>query len=123
MELDTLASLLRRMPARGLPDEAAVQEAIERALTLAGVPFVREAVCVGGRIDFLVGASDGTTGIGVEVKVGGSVAALIRQVSGYAEEPRIASLLVVTTLHRLARMPRSIGGLPVDVVWLGGGML
>lgn len=98
--------------------EAALQRGVEAVLEAAVLPFQREA-CLGStdRIDFLV---DGT--IGVECKVGGSLAATTRQLHRYAAQVRIESLVLVTTRCRLARVPRTLNGKPVVVVLTPGAL-
>lgn len=95
-------------------DEAELQDGVAAALARAGVPFRREHVLAGvGRIDFLAGP-----GIGLEVKVGGSLTDLTRQVHRYAAHPDVAALVVVTSRLRLGYLPATLGGKPVRVVAL-----
>lgn len=65
------------------------------------------------RVDFLVGD------IGIEVKVKGSNASVVRQLHRYATFPAIKGLLLVTTLPR-HRVPDVLLGKPVKVLRLGG---
>ena len=98
--------------------EDAVQRGIESVLTEEGIPFRREVPVPGGRLDFLVDVAGGTA---LEVKIDGSTSNLIRQLGRYAELESVHALLVVTTRHRLARVPREIAGKPVRVALLLGG--
>lgn len=100
-------------------DEAGLQDAIE-TLLLMGYPstsVVREArIGAGERIDFLV---DGT---GIEVKVAGSVASVMRQLRRYANTRQVDELVLVTTkvAHRELHGV-TLSGVPVSVVipaWL-----
>lgn len=62
-------------------DEAELQAGIATMLNDAGVSFIREVTLSRqDRIDFLIGD------IGIEVKVGGSLAAVTRQVDDIARE-------------------------------------
>ena len=94
--------------------EAELQEGIERVLIEEGIAYEREvALSPGDRIDFLVGE-----GIGVEVKIDGSISALTRQIHRYAQHDRISSLVVVTSRSRLANLPSSMNEKTVRVVHL-----
>ena len=88
-----------------ISSESALQCGIESRLVEFGVSFKREVhLSPGDRIDFTVG------GIGVEVKTGGSRAALIRQLMRYAKHDDVTDILVVTTVMSLARLPDSLNG-------------
>jgi hypothetical protein len=67
------------------------------------------------RIDFLLPG-----GIGIEVKIDGSLSALTRQVHRYAQRDEITALIVVTNRHRLTRLPETINSKPVRAVKVGG---
>ena len=99
--------------------ESELQDGLAEVLAAAGVAFERE-VQIGdaGRIDFL---ADG--GVGLEVKVGGSLAAATRQLHRYAASAEIEALVLVTGRGRLAALPSTIGGKPLEVVDLSGGAL
>lgn len=101
--------------------ERDLQEAISEALLSSevirssGNALSREVVLgPKDRIDFLVG------GLGIEVKVDGSLSDLIRQLHRYAQSPRVEELLVVTSRSRLLALPTSIGGKPVSVAFVPG---
>jgi len=113
-DLHSLAALLEgyRFDAS---NEDAVQRGIASVLAEGGALFRREVPVPGGRLDFLV------DGIAIEVKVDGSTASLIRQLGRYAELEDVRALLVVTTRHRLAQVPREIAGKQVRVALLLGG--
>lgn len=98
--------------------EDSVQRGIAAVLAEKGVLFRREVPVPGGRLDFLVDVAGGTA---LEVKIEGSTASLIRQLGRYAELESVRALLVVTTRHRLAQVPREIAGKPVRVALLLGG--
>jgi len=95
--------------------ERTLHLALSQALTDAHIEHAREVPVVGGRIDFLVDH------LGVEVKIKGSTAAVARQLSAYANDPRIGELLLVTTrpAHR-AVTARIDSTTPVHVLTIGG---
>lgn len=98
--------------------ETAVQDGIERILNELRFDFEREARLTSrDRVDFLV------FGVAVEVKIGGSLSSVVRQLHRYAASDRVEAILLVTTQLRLARVPRSLGGKPVHVAALLGGLL
>jgi hypothetical protein len=91
--------------------EAELQQGIAAALKVAGVIFEREVkLSSTDRIDFLL-----AYGLGIEVKVDGSISALLRQLHRYAQRPEIARLLVVSSLFRLNNLPAEINGKPVAI--------
>lgn len=95
--------------------ESVLQDGIAAALTDAGVVFEREArLDALSRPDFMVG------GLAIEVKVGGSWAALVRQLHRYAGHERVKGLLVVSSRMRLMRVPRELAGKPVAVAAVMG---
>lgn len=96
-------------------DEDALHAGIEQVLAGAGIVATAEArLSARDRIDFLAGP------VGVEVKIAGSNADVIRQLGRYATHPEIGALILVTTRARHRTIPRVIGGKPVLVVWLSG---
>lgn len=97
-----------------LEDEKATQAAIWAVLEAdAGTwKAAREVPVAGGIIDFVVG---GTTGI--EVKLKGSGVAIGRQLRGYAMEPALTGLVLVTS--KPVMVPRMMNGKPLAVVEMG----
>jgi hypothetical protein len=97
-------------------NEKELQEGLAMAFLEAAVPAVRE-YRLGPRdtIDFMI---DG--GIGVEVKVGGSLADATRQLHRYAGFDEVHSLVLVTTRSRLANMPMTLQGKPLGTLVLSG---
>lgn len=95
-------------------DERELQDGL--AIVLEPLGAVRE-VRLGptDRIDFLL-----PVGVGVEVKIDGSLPALTRQVHRYAQREEIAALIIVTSRRRLADLPDEMNGKPVRVVLVGG---
>jgi hypothetical protein len=92
--------------------EEQLQNAVALALEGAGIPFQREArLNEHDRIDFLVGT------IGIEVKIDGSISALVRQLFRYAHNARgdIDSLVVVVGKLSLANLPVDIEGVQLHV--------
>jgi hypothetical protein len=92
-------------------DEDQLQEGIAAVLEQAGLEPQRE-VRLGARdrIDIVVG------GIGIEVKVAGSVAATFEQLQRYAEHDEIEALILVTSLYQ--RLPENAGGKPLSTISL-----
>lgn len=96
-------------------DERDLQEQLSQAATRAGIEHRREAR-VGGKLDrpdFLI------DGVAVEVKVGGSYNALLRQIFRYAAHPDVIGILVVTTRRTHDRLPDLILDKPVATLCLG----
>lgn len=106
----------KRMPAA---TEAALQEAIALAFDEAGIAYERE-VCLTekDRIDFVVEGS-----LGLEVKIGGGLSDLTRQLHRYAQSPRLAALVLVTTRMQHLAVVREFNAKRIDVVHLIGGSL
>jgi hypothetical protein len=101
--------------------EADLQASVESALRVAGVTFVREVVLAKGeRIDFLCAG-----GIGLELKIKGGGSEVLRQLQRYAASEVIAELVLVTTRvqhHALLGAQRTVGGKPLRVVRVSGGL-
>ena len=103
----------RRLPAA---TELVLQDAIAAAFTAEGVAFERELVLSPkDRIDFLC-----AEGVGVEVKIGGSLSDVTRQLHRYAQSDRIASLVLVSNRMRLLTIPRVLNGKRIDFIHLEG---
>lgn len=93
-----------------------LQRGIEQVLTTSGFSVEREVRLDDyGRLDFLVNGC-----IAIETKIDGSAAALMRQVSRYAQCPIVTGILVVTDRAN-HRMPPAFNGKPVFVHSLLGG--
>jgi hypothetical protein len=89
--LEGLIGLLERYRFAG-QTENELQAAIARAFEEEAIAFEREyRLSPQDRIDFKVGR------VGIEVKIGGSNAALIRQVHRYAQSDALDSIIIVTT--------------------------
>lgn len=103
-----IAAILRRyrLP---VSNEAAMQEALARALSAEGVPHRREVTRGADRIDFVVGR------VGLELKVKGSVTEVRRQLDRYTAWPELDELVLVTTRGHHLRIGDSINGKPVRV--------
>lgn len=115
--VDTIADVLRSHRFRA-SDERDLQDGVERVLKAIDVSFVREAPIAPGRIDFLCAG-----GIGIELKVAGSLADVTRQLHAYAQHPKISSLLLVTTRMQHRAVPAVFNGKSIRVVHLIGGAL
>ena len=99
--------------------ERELQDGIAFALRDEAIAFRREArLGESGCIDFLC---DG--GVGLEVKVGGPLAAVTRQLHRYACSDDVRALVLVTSRRTLDRLPDAMMGKPVRVVHLLGSAL
>lgn len=100
-----------------LSTEAAAQRGLADLFRSHAVPFRAEVrLSDEDRIDFLVGT------VGIEVKIGQSRRAILRQLDRYAQSPDIAALLLVSS----TAFPSSgldLRGKPVSVVSLSMGWL
>jgi hypothetical protein len=100
-------------------DEAALQTGLEMLLNGMGLLFEREyELKPFGRIDFFLFES----AIGLEVKTKGSPSAVLKQLHGYAQHPKISAMLLVTAKIRLERVPTSINGKDLFAIslWANG---
>jgi hypothetical protein len=99
--------------------ELELQDGIERVLSrqYETVPVRRDVKIGKDRIDFVVGS------IGIEVKIGGTLSALTRQIHRYIQDETLHGLLVVTTKSGHRQMPEAINGKPVRVLYLMGSLL
>lgn len=94
-------------------NEKELQDGVAEALRAGCIPFIREApLGPGDYIDFVSGK------VGVEVKIRGSLSDLTRQLARYAASNEIDRLVVVTTKQRLRRLPDTLEGKPISVVYL-----
>ncbi|POZ80246.1 hypothetical protein [Burkholderia contaminans] len=90
-------------------DERELQDGIEKVLAGSLRGYKREAVLgPADRPDFLL-----DDGVAIEVKVDGSLAELLRQVSRYASHDSVRAILVVGTPYWIAKIPSEIGGKPL----------
>ena len=97
--------------------ELELQDALEDLWQ--GLFFVREKILSPkDRVDFLF-----TDGLAVEVKIGGSSGALLRQLARYATYKPVIQILVVTTRsHQLTQLPQSLNGKPIFKHMIFGGL-
>lgn len=97
--------------------EKELQASLAVVLEEDGIVFRRECrLSERDQIDFIVGD------VGIEVKTKGGLADLTRQVVRYMKSEEIGSVLVVTTLPRLAKLPASFGGKRIYVLTLLGSL-
>jgi hypothetical protein len=98
-------------------DELTLQNGIARILTGHAIPFERELrLGARDRVDFMVG------GVALECKIGGSVTALIRQLTRYAEHDGVSELLVVTSRLRHNKTPVWLSEKRVTVLAMAVGL-
>ena len=115
---DELIDVLERFRFR-YTDENELQQGIAKALTLRGITFEREKVLSRpDRPDFLV-----CGGVAIEVKIKGSLADLLRQVSRYATHTEVIGVLAVGTPKWLPQVPEELCGKPVRSLRLIGSLL
>ena len=89
--MERILSILKRHRLAAQTEEE-LQAAIAACFDAEGIEFRREHhLSPADRVDFLVGRT------GVEVKVGGSQSALIRQVHRYAQSEELDAIIIVTT--------------------------
>ena len=115
---DATASMLAGLVSRArfcTASEALLQDGLASVFAKAGLRVEREVVLTNtDRIDFFI------DGIGLEVKVDGSLSSVTRQLHRYAQHDRVRELVLVTTLMRHRALPSSLNGKPITVVHLIG---
>lgn len=118
MRATDVTDLLARYRIAGLT-EAVVQDQIERALRQEGIEYEREVeLAPRDRIDFMVGP------VGVEVKIKGTRAQIIRQLARYVRNDRVEEIILAATSRRvLTSAPDEITGMPITKHLLQGGIL
>ena len=105
------AAILNRLPI--VKDETQLQQKLAEWFRSRGISFERERrLSARDRPDFMVGR------IAVELKIKGSTASVIRQLSRYAESEEVDELVLVTTMAQHRRMPPTINDKPVAVLWI-----
>lgn len=110
------AVLLAALGGAGLrvADERDLQEQLAGLLAAAGIAHQREArLGRRDRLDFLVGA------VAVEVKTGGGLSELTRQIFRYVEHGAVQGVLVVTTRRAHRDLPDAVLGKPLAVLCIG----
>ena len=97
--------------------ELVLQDGLEHLFSTHGIKHVREhSLSRQDRVDFMIG------NIACEVKIGGGVNPLQRQLGRYAEHEEVEAILLVTTLPRLAKVPCELDGKRVGVALVLGGI-
>jgi hypothetical protein len=96
-------------------NEGELQAAIASALEGEGLDFEREVrLSRTDVVDFVVLGA-----IGVELKIGGSLADVTRQLHRYLGHGRLAALVLATTRARHCSLPDRLHGKRLAVVYLG----
>ena len=114
MTSSELVTLLRPFSA-STATERELQDAIEEKLSSVDASFVREhSFGPKNRIDFFFPDS----GVGLEIKIKGTLASVTRQLFRYAEQEEVTELVLCTTLRRHRRLPSTLAGKPLDLVCL-----
>lgn len=124
--IDLVANSIRARRYR-YANEDELQEGIFRVLRADGFLAERE-VRLGARdrIDLLVrlvAAGNVSCTVGVEVKVDGQSAAVLRQLRRYAAHAALDRLVLVTTVARHLQLPDVVDGKPLTTVSLLDGGL
>lgn len=114
-EIQRVIAMLRSYRLRA-STEAVLQADVESVLVTHGVEHVREHGVPSGRLDFFLPGS----GIGIELKIGGSAAELARQILRYLEEPEVRGMLVVTTRQSHRGIPTALSPKPILIYHLIG---
>jgi hypothetical protein len=114
-----VVTILERAPLTFVHEDG-LQAGLAAALAAAGEPARREVVLSDGRsrIDLLTDA-----GVGIEVKIDGSWANVVRQLIRYAKCPEISELVLVTTRAKHHHVPDTLEGKPVHLLSLIGAAL
>ena len=127
--IEELAKSIDRAPSLVWANEYDLQAALAEALArVPGATVTREVRLQSptDRIDLTAefgladfgGSVDAETRIGIEVKVKGALAAVVRQLTRYAKDPSIDGLILVTTKASHHAVPRELEGKPVRLVSL-----
>lgn len=89
--------------------EIDLQNGIEQVLKQSGLAYEREKhLTERDRPDFMVGA-----GLAIEVKIKGTLAQALRQISRYTDHQRIDAVLLVGTPYWMRDVPQTINGKPI----------
>jgi hypothetical protein len=93
--------------------EAELHQAVAQALQTGAVPFEAEWVLSArDRIDFFCRESS----LGIECKIDGSPAQVMRQLLRYANSRAIQGLVLITTRNKHRSIPGTLAGKPVTVI-------
>jgi hypothetical protein len=113
--LDSLVYFLRNYQYRYIR-ESQLQEGVEQVFgQRKDWSFHREhALSPQDRPDFWFPGQ----GVAVELKTGGSLTLLTRQLQRYALLPEVRGLVLVTPLRRLCALPGTLAGVPLRVAYL-----
>lgn len=117
--IDQVIKILRgyRYP---ISTEAALQLAVAKVLTDAGIRFERELVIdPTNRLDFYLPDFK----LALELKIDGSAAEVTRQLFRYVQDDRVAFVVLMTSVYRHARVPHEMRGKGIDVITLWEGAL
>lgn len=92
-------------------DELELQSGVQLLLEQEGFKALREyGLGEAGRVDFFI------SGIALEIKVDGSLAAVTRQLYRYAEHACVLGIILLTSRRKHNKLPDSMAGKPVRVV-------
>ncbi len=98
-------------------DEHRLYLVLEEVFSASGHRYVREhRLDEKSRLDFWFP----DLRVAIEVKVGGKLHDLRRQIERYAEHPQVGGILVVSTLAKLTQLPDTLADKPVRACRLAG---
>ena len=111
---DVLAILRQYGYATGT--EMLVHEGVARVLTTHGISFEREKVLSPrDRIEFYLPVQR----LGIECKISGSEASVLRQCMRYMQSEWIDQLALMTNRNKHRRIPESLNKKPLHLVFIG----
>lgn len=116
-----IADLLRSRT-YAFTNEVELQESLAQRIADDGLVPLREVrLTDADRVDLMVDVDAGA--LAIEVKIAGTNGDVRRQLTRYAASDRVAELMLVTTVRRhLSQLGPQIGGKPLTLVLLRGGM-
>ena len=96
--------------------EKLVHDGVSQVLTTHGIPFHREMVLsLRDRIEFYLPEHR----LGIECKIEGSEAAVLRQCMRYMQSELIGGLALMTSRNKHRRIPETLNQKPLHLVFIG----
>jgi hypothetical protein len=98
--------------------EELLQQAVEKLLRGAGIDYAAQfRLSASDRVDVLVGR------VGIELKIKGRNAEIVRQLHRYVQHDAIDGILLITSRARHQQIPDRLNGKTIRVLWVGGAAL